>query len=187
MRILGIGGSMREGSRSAAALRAALELAEGAGARTVLADVRGLRLPVYDPDLPLGAYPPELSWLLDEVRAADAYILCSPTYHGTVAGGVKNALDALNFLGGETPRYLGGKVVGLMALGAGSANVLNALHHTARALNGLSAPAVVSVPDSAMDPETGWVRDEAVRKRLKAMTDQVIELTRRLRAAPVGV
>jgi FMN reductase len=151
------------------------------GARTSLADVRELGLPVYDPDMPLDEYPPALSRLLDAVRAADAYILCSPTYHGTISGAVKNVLDALDLLAGDDPPYLGGKVVGLTALGgAGAIHVIDALHHAARALNGLSAPTVVTVPGSALHPETGELHDAAVEARLETMARQMIELTHKL-------
>ncbi len=182
VRLLGIGGSLRERSTSLLALKAALRYAEEAGASTVLADVRAIDLPVYRPDVPPEAYPPTLPWLLGQVRAADALILCSPTYHGTVSGAIKNVLDALDPLGADDPPYLGGKVVGLMALGGGSASqVLDALHHAVRALNGLTVPIVVAVPADALDLETGEVGDEATWRRLGLMVRQVIELARRLR------
>ncbi len=182
IRILGIGGSTRQNSTSLALLKAALDLAEQAGAQTVLADVRALGLPIYNPDHPLGDYPATLTWLLDEVRAADAYLLCSPTYHGTVAGGVKNALDALNFLGNAAPPYFGGKVVGLLALGgAGATNVINSLHHATRALNGLTAPTTAIVASAALDPNDGTLRDTAAEQRLRQLAAEVITLTERLR------
>jgi FMN reductase len=180
LRLLGIGGSMRASSLSRRVLQAALRLAEEAGARTVLADVRALDLPLYNADRRLEDYPPTLAWLLHEARAAHAFILCSPTYHDTVAGGVKNALDALNLLAADNPPYLGGKVVGLMALGA-SANVLNSLAHATRALKGLAAPTVVTVPVAALNPDSGEIRDAAVARRLAFMVGEVIDLTRRLR------
>jgi FMN reductase len=163
-------------------LKAALRLAETAGAATVLADVRALGLPVFNDEWPLEAYPPTLAWLLDEVRAADAYLICSPTYHGTVSGAVKNVLDALNLLGDDTPPYLGGKVVGLLALGGGSAtNVINSLYHAVRALNGLAAPTAVTLPDSVLDPHTGEIVDAAAGRRLTRLVDDVLGLTARLR------
>ena len=187
IRILGIGGSTRQHSTSLALLKAALDLAEQAGAQTILADVRALGLPVYNPDHPLGDYPATLTWLLDEVRAADAYQLCSPTYHGTVTGGVKNALDALNFLWDATPPYFGGKVVGLLALGgAGATNVLNSLHHATRALNGLTAPTTAIVASAALDPATGALRDPATERRLRQVASEIIALATRLRE-PVRV
>jgi FMN reductase len=188
IRILGIGGSTRRGSLSLALLKATLGLAEAAGARTVLADVRELDLPLYSDDRPLDEYPATLRWLLDEVRAADAYLLCSPTYHGTVAGGVKNALDALNFLWDAEPPYFGGKVVGLLALGgAGATNVINALHHTTRAMNGLTSPTTAIIGESALDPERCTLRDENAERRLRQLATEIIALTRRLQQAPVPI
>lgn len=57
VRVLGIGGSMREGSMSLVLLKCALNLAASAGAETSLADVRALNLPMYNSDVPLDAHP----------------------------------------------------------------------------------------------------------------------------------
>ncbi|MGH2534969.1 MAG: NADPH-dependent FMN reductase [Thermomicrobiales bacterium] len=195
LRILGIGGGSTRGqSISRIALEAGLALAEEQGAHAVMADVRSLELPVYAGDRPFEDYPPSLPWLLDEVRAADAYILCSPTFHGTVSGGVKNALDMLEYMRNDPPatRYFAGKPVGLMALGAsahggGAWNVINALHHSARSLNGISVPTVVTIPNEAIDRETRTIRDDAIRARMQAMTTEVIDLARRLRRSPAIV
>ena len=182
LRVLGIGGSMRLGSKSLGALESALALAREAGAETTLASVRDLALPVYDPTIGLDGQPESLRWLVDQVRAADAYVLASPTYHGTVSGAVKNVLDALNVLARDTPRYLGGKPVGLVALGGPSAmNTLNALGHATRGMNGLTTTTVVTVPASAVDEDTGTLTDDAVRDRLTLMIDDLLLLGMALR------
>lgn len=182
LRVLGIGGSTRQGSKSLIVLETALRLAEDAGAEAVLADVRALDLPVYDPDRPRLAYPPILDWLLDETMRADGYLICSPTYHGTVAGGVKNVLDTLNWLGDADPPYFGGKPVGLLALGGASAmNVINALYHATRAMNGLAMPTLVVVPYGAIDTAARDVTDDAVRQRLAALSGETVDLASRLR------
>lgn len=182
VRLFGIGGSTRPGSLSLLALDAALAAAREAGAETARAAVHELDLPLYRAGRRLEDYPPSLRRLLGEVRAADALLLCSPTYHGTIAGGVKNALDLLEFVAADTPPYLGGKVVGLLALGgAGATNVINSLHHATRALSALSPPTTVIVPTAALDPATGGVRDDAVRQRLDRLARDVVDLTRRLR------
>lgn len=182
VRVLGIGGSTRRGSSSLAALTAALELAAAAGAETALADVRALGLPLYDEERALEDYPASLGRLLAEVRGADAFLLCTPTYLGTVAGAVKNALDALSFLAGDDPPYFGGKPVGLLALGgANAADALTALGHAARSLNGLVVPTAVVVPARAIDGGSGAIVDEAVRRRVGRMVGELVDLGRRLR------
>ena len=119
VRVLGIGGSTRQGSKSRILLAEALRQAEAAGADVPLADVRALDLPIYDPDRPLESYPPSLHELLAAARAADAYILGSPTYHGAVSGAVKNALGALNVLGMRLGVVLGPFLVGLLVQSLG--------------------------------------------------------------------
>jgi FMN reductase len=166
---------------------AALRLAAEIGAETTLADVRALDLPLFDEDRPLAAYPASLAWLLAEARAADAVLLCTPTYLGTVAGAMKNALDALSLLADDRPPYLGGKPVGVMAFGgANAANGLTALEQAARSLNGLVVPTAVAVPGRAIDGATGAVVDEAVGRRLGRMVGELVDLGRWLRQ-PVGV
>ena len=182
LRVLGIGGSTRRESKSLILLRSALRALEEAGAAVTLRDVRTLDLPIYDSDRPLEGYPPSLHELLALVRAADAFILCSPTYHGTVSGAVKNVLDALDSLHADDPPYLAGKPVALMALGGGGgANVLNSLHHATRALNGLTIPTTVIAHGSAI--REGEISDEAVRRRLFRMVHELLDLTVRLRPA----
>ncbi|HMO58743.1 MAG TPA: NADPH-dependent FMN reductase [Roseiflexaceae bacterium] len=180
IRILGIGGSMRSNSRSRAALQAALAMAHESGATTTLADVRELNLPVFNPELPLDAYPPSLAWLLDEVRAADGILFCSPTYHGTITGAVKNVLDALDFLVDDTPSYLTGKVAGLMAVGGGAANVLNALYHAVRAFDAIIVPTIVALPQNAFD-EQSTVLNPSIQRRLNRMVTQVVDLSMKIR------
>ena len=180
MRVLGIGGSTRQGSKSLVLLKSALREAEEAGAKVTIADVRTLDLPIYNDDRPFDDYPPSLAELVAAARAADAFMFCSPTYHGTVSGAVKNALDALNFLVDDTPRYLGGKPVALLALGGGgAANVLNSLYHATRALNGLTIPTTVIASGSAI--REGEVTDEAVSRRLHLMAHELLDLAVRLR------
>jgi FMN reductase len=183
--ILGIGGSTRLQSKSRIALAHALRLAEEGGATTTLADVRALDFPMYDADRPLADYPPSVHWLIAEAMRADGYILCSPTYHGTVSGAVKNALDILDYLANGTTedpdQTFRNKPVGLMACGGGAQNVITALFHTTRALEGITVPAVVGVSNSVVDIELDQVRDESTIDRLRNMTDQVIDLAQRLR------
>ena len=182
IQILGIGGSTRRDSRSLAALSAALRLAEAAGATTGLADVRELALPLYDADQPATADPPSLLQLRQDVRAADAYILCSPTYHGSISGAVKNVLDALNPLGSDDPPYLAGRPVALMALGGSTAmNVIDALAHASRALNGLPTTTPVTLSGALVELHAANGSDPVLLDRMRRMIDELIDLASRLR------
>ncbi len=182
VRILGIGGSTRRGSMSLLALKVALRIAEEEGAQTSLAAVRDLDLPLYNGERHLSEYPATLHWLLDEVRAADGFVICSPTYHGTISGAAKNVLDSLEFLASDQPRYLGGKAVALLGYGGASAmNVINSLYHTVRTLNAHVVPAVVILSRDQLDGENVDITEAVPRQRTVTMMREVIALSRLIR------
>lgn len=177
IRVLGIGGSTRQNSKSLAALQAALRVAAEQGARTRLAAMRDLTLPLWNSDVHYDDHPSDVGVLLDAVREADALIICSPTYHGTISGAVKNALDLLDFLGNDTPRYLGGKPVGLLGYGGASAmNTINSMYHAMRALSGFVVPTVAVLAGNQFDAETAAITDEGARNRVAAMIAEMLDL-----------
>ncbi len=107
MNILGIGGSLREGSATILALKVALEGAEGVGAHTNMIDLATYKLPMYNGTYSLDGYTRQESdsimALLDAVEAAQGIILASPTYHNTISGSLKNALDFLELFIEDRP------------------------------------------------------------------------------------
>lgn len=182
VRLLGLGGGTRPGSASFALVRAALATAAELGAETRAADVGVLDLPLLREGCPLADQPPAVAWLLAEARAADALILCSPTYLGTLSGAIKNLLDYLSLLGDDAPPYLAGKPVGLLAYGgANAAHTLTALGHVAHALDALVVPTSVAVAASAVDKETAEITDPKLDRRLRRMVAELIDLGARLR------
>lgn len=177
LRILGIGGSARASSYTAQVMRAALGMFEAAGAETVEASVRALNLPVYNEDIPLAEQPDALHWLLEEVRRADGYLIVSPTYHGTIAGSLKNALDALHIQHGAENSYFNGRPVGLMAYGGPAAqNVLTALYHAVRSMQALVVPTSVTVAKTALTEDGSDVADASTRARMERLATEVLEL-----------
>ena len=182
LRILAIGGTTSPRSWSLVPLEAALKRAQEMGCETVLATVHELDLPLFRTDWRLEDYPPTLAWLLDEVRKADGLIICSPTYHGTVSGAVKNVLDALIFLAWDQPPYLGGKPVAVMAFGGMTAmGVLQALTHAVRGLKGITLPTHLAVPERAVNRETATIDDPRINERIDLMVEELISFSARLR------
>lgn len=98
--ILAISGSLRTGSHNTDLLRLmASELPAGAALRIL--DPELVRaLPVFDEDLEV-APGPAVVRLRAEVGAADALVVATPEYNGSVPGGLKNAIDWLSRPYGE--------------------------------------------------------------------------------------
>jgi FMN reductase len=93
LKILGVSGSMREGSYGRRALQVVLESAAARGAETSLLDLRTANLPLYNPDEPPTDPDGHVRRATEAVGWADAFILASPDYHVSMSGAMKNFLD----------------------------------------------------------------------------------------------
>ena len=98
IKLLGIAGSMRSNSYSFKALEHALKIAKNNyNAEINLFDLRKNRLPIYEPnlnhDLIKTTEKESLQMANTLVKWADAIILTSPDYHGSMSGVLKNFLD----------------------------------------------------------------------------------------------
>jgi FMN reductase len=182
VRVAGLGGSLRELSTSRTALQVALEGAAASGADVELVWVRELGLPLYSDE---HAPPAAARRLAATVYRADALIWSSPTYHGSVSGAFKNALDWLILLAGHDPPYLAGKPIGLVTTAGGvqGLQAVNTMDFIARALRGWSVPLVLPVARSgqSFDPD-GHLKDEAVAAQLRKLGAEVVRAARQFQA-----
>ncbi|CAN5575925.1 NAD(P)H-dependent oxidoreductase [soil metagenome] len=180
MKVVGIGGTLWEGSARLGALRRALAAAGEAGAETGFLDLRELDLPMYKPGRSLEEYGPGVGRLVGELRGADAVLISTAAYHGKLASVTKNALDFAQFLSGGEHPYLDGKVVGLISTAGGEqagANAAGAMVHVVHALRGVVAPLVVSIPKAWPRADgSGNVTDEVYGGRLDALGELVVDL-----------
>jgi FMN reductase len=184
--VVGIGGTLREGSTGLWALQEALRVAEEAGATTELLDLRELALPMYEPGRPLEEYGESVERLVEAMRSADAMLWSTAAYHGTLAGVTKNALDFAQIMARDEKPYLQDKVVGLIATAGGSmaaANAINAMVNAVHALRGVAAPLSVPITQSwKVFDEEGNVGDTGVAKRLESLGRLVVEMATKLGA-----
>lgn len=144
--IVALGGTLRRESSTSRLLAAALALAEARGARTTLITGPDLAFPHYEPGCAEGN--PAIEHFVAALRSADAVIVGSPGYHGTLSGLVKNALDYVEELRGDSRVYLDGRPIGLVATAAGwqgAVSTLQALRMVTHALRGWPTPMGVTV------------------------------------------
>ncbi|MCA9674301.1 MAG: NAD(P)H-dependent oxidoreductase [Kofleriaceae bacterium] len=148
LRIVGLGGSLAPRSTSLAALDRVLAAARGAGAATERFAVADLDAPPYRPGR---TPPPAIERLCAAVRDGAAMVWSSPLYHGSISGTFKNAIDWLEVLAERGEPYLDGKLVGLVATGAGdhALQAINSMEFMVRALRALACPLVVPVARAA--------------------------------------
>jgi chromate reductase len=100
MLVLGIAGSLRSGSHNAQLLRHVVEeLPEGVELEVF---DRLAEIPAYDPDLE-DLCPDAVEDLKAAIAAADAVLIATPEYNGSIPGALKNALDWVSRPIAETP------------------------------------------------------------------------------------
>jgi FMN reductase len=144
--IVGVGGTVRADSATDQALHYALQCAAAAGARTLQFRGPDLDLPMYS--YKGGERTCGARRLVEELRKADGIVLASPSYHGSVSGYVKNALDYAEDLGEDARPYFDGRAVGCIAVSGGwqgAVSTLNALRSIVHALRGWPTPLGVPI------------------------------------------
>ena len=178
-RVVGIGGSVDAGSQSDLALRCVLARAVELGGDAQVYSGLELDLPPYHHGAVL---PDPARDYVDAVRRADAVVISSPGYHGTVSGLVKNALDYLEELRGDQRPYLDGRPVGLVAVASGwqaAVGTLGTLRQIVHSLRGWPTPLGLSINSSVTHfDENGHTTDDSTSATIAMMARQLIDFGR---------
>ncbi len=114
--IIGISGSLRQGSYNAALLCAAAKLSP-AGASVEVASIR--EIPLYDADLESRGIPESVSLLKEKIAATDGLLLVTPEYNNSLPGVFKNAIDWLSRPPSDIKRVFWGRPVGIIGASDG--------------------------------------------------------------------
>ena len=176
LRVVGLCGSLRQGSTTHAALTLALAGAAEVGVAVELLSLNTYQLIFHGAIADEADYPPDVFKLKEKVKRADGILLGTPEYHGSFSGVLKNALDLMGFDEFEN------KVVGLIGvsggrMGAGSA--LSMLRTVATTLRAWVVPNDVSIPRAAAAfDENGNLHDAELETRVKAVGRQVAQFAR---------
>lgn len=160
LKVLGVGSSMRQGSYSTAALNMILDMAKGNGAETKLLDLRQTNLPMLytakDDTHEIGEATVLVEW-------ADAYILATPDYHGSMSGSLKNFLDYFwSEFAGKTFGYI-------VASHEKGLTVMDQMRTAVRQCYGWSIPYGISI-----NPEDDFNdKKEVINKKLWSRLDML--------------
>ncbi|MDV3458405.1 NAD(P)H-dependent oxidoreductase [Sphingomonas sp. HF-S4] len=173
--IVALGGTLRAESATGRLLARALEIAAARGARTTLLTGDAIAFPHYEPGNAEGN--PTIGRYLEALRSADAVIVGSPGYHGTLSGLVKTALDYVEQLRGDERVYLDGLPVGLIATAAGwqaAVSTLQALRTITHSLRGWPTPMGLAINTA----EPGDAIDKC-RPQMDVMVGQIFDFLHR--------
>ena len=169
--VLGVAGSIRQGSYSTRSLKIALEYAKKQGAEVRLVDLNTVVLPLYDPSAPASK---EVEHTTEAIAWADAVILASPDYHGSMSGALKNFLDYFY-------EEFAGKVFGyIVASHEKGLTVMEQMRTAVRQCYGWSMPYGVSI-NGPQDFTGDEIRNTRLSNRLRMMARDLVVYGRLLR------
>jgi len=175
MRVLGLAGSLREGSLNARLLRGAGALLP-AEAEFVVYEGLG-EIPPYNQD-DEQQIPPAVAALTAALEQADAVLVATPEYNGSVPGTLKNALDWVSRPAAGSPmRGLPAAVIGASP---GLFGAVWAQAELRKVLGVIGARVVDRELPVAQAEETlgedGLPLELALREQLSATLDELVEL-----------
>jgi NAD(P)H-dependent FMN reductase len=169
--VLGVAGSIRQGSYSTRSLKIALEYAKKQGAEVRLVDLNTVVLPLYDPSAPASK---EVEHTTEAIAWADAVILASPDYHGSMSGALKNFLDYFY-------EEFAGKVFGyIVASHEKGLTVMEQMRTAVRQCYGWSLPYGVSI-NGPQDFTGDEIRNTRLSNRLRMMARDLVVYGKLLR------
>ncbi|HJZ47399.1 MAG TPA: NADPH-dependent FMN reductase [Roseiflexaceae bacterium] len=180
MHVLGISGSLRKASWNSGLLRAAGELLPE-GMSLEIVDLRDI--PLYNQDHDGPNAPEAVIQLKQRIRAADALLIATPEYNGSMPGVLKNAIDWVSRPANDSP--FSGKPLAIMGAGgiSGTIRAQLALRQVAASINTfpLNRPQIqITRAWEKFDAE-GNLTDEQSRQEIRAQLEALAAWTRRLR------
>jgi len=160
LNVLGVGSSMRQGSYSTTALNMILDMAKGNEAETMLLDLRQTNLPML---YAAKDDTNEIVQVTKLVEWADAYILATPDYHGSMSGSLKNFLDYFwSEFAGKTFGYI-------VASHEKGLTVMDQMRTAVRQCYGWSIPYGISInPEDDFDDKR-----QVINKKLSSRLDML--------------
>ncbi len=182
LKVIALSGSLRAASYNTAALRAAQEVAPD-GMSIEIAAIADI--PFYNGDVQAAGIPGTVMALAEQLRAADALLICSPEYNYSISGVLKNTIDWLS----RTPiQPFAGKPVAVMSASMSLLGGPRAQYDLRRAFVFLDAlpinkPEVFIAQAQLKFDDQGRLTDEPTRGFIRQLLEALATWTRRLQGA----
>ncbi len=192
MKVLIFAGSTRQQSYNRKLARVTAEMARTSGADVTHLELGDFDVPMYNADLEAQGTPADVMRLKQIFFEHPAWIVCTPEYNASYPALVKNTFDWISSPVKSDPAWTEGfkstrgKVVGVLSASPGALGGLRSQSHLVPLLLNLHcwvAPQNYALGRAAeaFDAE-GRLVNEAARKPIQAVIDQVMFAAQRLKA-----
>jgi len=181
MNILLFATSLRAASLNKKLIKVAASLASQVpGVQVEVVDLKSFSIPLYDGDIEDAGMPVGVTELGKKVAAANALILSTPEYNGSIASPTKNTLDWLSRL---SPVPLEGKPILLLGASPGALGAMRGLIHARNPFDVLGThlyhlPFGLPRAHEAFTDE-GDLKDAATKKRLNDLIGKFVIYAKR--------
>ena len=181
VQVLGIAGSLRQGSYNRALLRAARELVPE-GMEIQIFDNETLTIiPPYNEDVRQQNEPETVEILKHEIEHANALLFAVPEYNHSMSGVLKNAIDWASRPPSESP--LDGKPVAIMGASSGRSGTVRAQIHFRQVcvftnMLPLNKPGVQVTNAADKFDADGRLIDENTSRYVKRLTEALLDWSR---------
>jgi chromate reductase len=177
--VLGICGSLRQGSFNRAALNTAIEL-RPTGMEVTVADIS--QIPLYNEDVRAQGFPPPVETLRQQIKAADALLFACPEYNYSMSGVLKNAID---WASRPPDQPFAGKPAAIIGAAAGMAGGARAQLHLRHSMvfldvHPLNKPEVLIFQAQNKFDANGRLNDDVARGLLGDLMTALAKWTRQL-------
>ena len=190
MKLLVFAGSTRQLSFNRRLAKVVAQMARASGAEVNHIELADFDVPMYNADLEARGTPADVMKLKQITFEHPAWIICTPEYNASYPALVKNTLDWISSPVKSDPvwkddfRSTRGKVVGMLSASPGALGGLRSQSHLAPLLLNLHcwvAPKNFALGRAAdAFDEQGALVNEATRKNVQAVIDQVLWAAARL-------
>lgn len=176
MRVVGIVGSLREASLNKKLLDVAQKIIlQSSKHEFDRIDLKPLALPVFDEDIEVRQFPDSVREISHRISLAQAIVICSPEYNGSISSPLKNMLD---WVSRTKPQPFFRKKVLLMAASPGNLGGMRGLQHGRVPLDTLGAfvfPEYYSLPQAHLSFEaTGELKDNQRREKMIQLLNEFL-------------
>jgi chromate reductase len=181
LRVLGISGSLRNGSFNTALLRAAVAIARADGLPLAfdVADISAI--PPYNEDIRTAGLPEPVQKFRNAIAAADALLFVTPEYNYSIPGVLKNAID---WASRPPSQPFADKTFAVMGASGGMSGTMRAQYHLRQIavfldMHALNKPEVFVRNARDLFDTDGVLRDQETRKLVSQQLAALADWTRR--------
>ena len=174
LNVLGVSSSMRERSIGTLTLKIVLDTVRKYEVKIRLLELRRVKMPLFNPESSMQSNL-NLQNVTEYANWADAFILVSPDYHGSISGSMKNFLDYYW-------EEFAGKTFGYICTSHEKGlTIMDQMRTAVRQCYGWSLPYGVSVNGGEDFNEAGEIVNSVLEKRLKMLARDLVVYGRVIR------